>query len=206
MEYINNLFSNLFSYSFWLENKYALTLLSFILVLIFTIFFLGISICKLAKNVHIFKVIILVICFVMICYQLNIFYDIKKTDSINQFWLLMLGMLNPISLAMLFITRKNIRNEDFIACIAILILMQSTLSMLISNSTDVSLNVKFLHGCFYIGLPAFLIYEISNNEDKFKNIEDKLKSINTGIKNMKDISKKNKSACCLNITRFFSKK
>ncbi|OBX08609.1 hypothetical protein QV08_03985 [Gallibacterium salpingitidis] len=76
------------------------------------------------------------------------------------------------SLLAIYLFHKKVNNDDFTILVGICIFMQSAISMSISNNYSENFLVHFVHSLMYIGLPAFLFYEINNKKkDKTSELE-----------------------------------
>ena len=94
--------------------------------------------------------------------------DNKENNEYSQLILLVGGLVFLICSVFLFSARNKIGKKDFSIVIGILMLFQSAISMKISSSNLYMLNIEFAHACIYIGLPAFLIFEISKSDKPSK--------------------------------------
>ena len=111
-------------------------------------------------------------------------------------------MFSAIFLVALFSKRKEIKidkqkiNEDFAVIIGILMLFQSVISMQISSNDCYEINITFFHGCMYIALPAFLVFEISKKDKKELDIETLKYELKNTIKDQINLTTQ-KNKCCI---------
>ncbi|WP_409500440.1 hypothetical protein ACJ7Z2_00535 [Mannheimia glucosida] len=151
--------------------------------LVIVIFFVGISLCKLFKHVEKGKILGFIIVFLLLVSQFLVLNNLLACEQIYKEAILYFSSIISIPIMIiLFSTRDKTKNNDFIAIIGISIFMQAIISMMVSSSNDYSFNIKFIHGAWYISLPAFLIYEVSNHKKDFSEILTKLDFIGKNLK------------------------
>lgn len=140
---------------------------------------------------------LLILIFLILCIQFWVFTEVSL-DKEDKEQILFFGSLISVPiLIFLFSKRERITNEDFVAFTGIAILFQTIISMLVSSGSEYHINIRFIHGAWYISLPAFLIYEISSNKKDFDKMNEKLEYIQNDINllSSKNSPKQKKHKC-----------
>lgn len=156
----------------------CLLYITIVIFLFYVMNIIGNSICKLFKNVGCLNRFLLAFMFLLLILQIFILEGgLLDEKHIDKGTALYFASILAVFIMIHLFSRKNKINHDFIVIVGIGILMQTIISMIVSSNDVYSFNIKFLHGIWYISLPAFLIYEISNSKKDFSDIHEKLKII-----------------------------
>lgn len=149
------------------------------------------------KGAGILNSILLIFIFLILCIQFWVFTEVSLDKQYQELTLFFCSIIAVPILIALFSKRESITNEDFVVFIGIAILFQTIISMLVSSGSDYHINIRFIHGAWYISLPAFLIYEISSNKKDFDKINRELEYIKNHINLLpsKNLPKQKKHKC-----------
>lgn len=149
--------------------------ITILIFLCYIMLIIGRSIFNIFKNVGCCKGVLFIFAVLSLILQMIILDGGKLVPpDYNEIILYLVSLFSFSIVTFLFSQRKKIKNDDFIILVGVTILIQSAISMIISSSNGYSFNIKLIHSILYITLPAFCIYEVSNNKKDFLELNDKL--------------------------------